>query len=538
MPLDEATLSTLKSLPTPFYDGDYGEGFLPLPIVELGVLKIMTVIRNKKDWHLKVNNPEIKAKWQTEVQGQPLTIKDIVIHLSDEELGYIFDELRYLANIYPDYPPSGVEGTFGKDDYVPEQVHSQLLKYVEQLENVPEHKKDWHPASDNLVLDLVHPSLFCYVNERSLVLNPVSRVQPEWSNFVGSGAPVKLDFNYLWVPSEFTVLDRKTKIASYINNLHPEKYAGLYTTIASIFDLFLPLFENVLMDLAVTKKPRIEVNMYDLYSQDESEPDYDDYDLNDQSYDNAMDEWQAQRQFKDIKLPPFKLPTDPRPVVDLSNADLQVIVKFANIHLTPSKPTYNGGVWHIEGTENEKICATGIYYYDVENISDSYLRFRKNVCEPSYEQNEHAGVANVYGFEDNAPLNQEIGAIKIENGRCIAFPNMFQHKVEPFELLDKSKPGHRKIMCFFLVKPDQVILSTASVSPQQQSWYSEEVQKVKSRLSELPELVRMNIDKYSGWPMSLKEAKEHRLKLMEERKFYVNERNELLFERQISLCEH
>jgi len=28
---------------------------------------------------------------------------------------------------------------------------------------------------------------------------------------------------------------------------------------------------------------------------------------------------------------------------------LQVIVKLANIHLTPEKPTYNGGSWHVEG---------------------------------------------------------------------------------------------------------------------------------------------------------------------------------------------
>jgi hypothetical protein len=28
---------------------------------------------------------------------------------------------------------------------------------------------------------------------------------------------------------------------------------------------------------------------------------------------------------------------------------LQVIVKLANIHLTPEKPKYEGGTWHVEG---------------------------------------------------------------------------------------------------------------------------------------------------------------------------------------------
>lgn len=39
--------------------------------------------------------------------------------------------------------------------------------------------------------------------------------------------------------------------------------------------------------------------------------------------------------------------------VDLENdfpeKDLQVIVKLANIQLTPEKPTYDGGSWHVEG---------------------------------------------------------------------------------------------------------------------------------------------------------------------------------------------
>ena len=31
------------------------------------------------------------------------------------------------------------------------------------------------------------------------------------------------------------------------------------------------------------------------------------------------------------------------------NKNLQVIVKLANIRLTPEKPSYEGGTWHVEG---------------------------------------------------------------------------------------------------------------------------------------------------------------------------------------------
>ncbi len=35
---------------------------------------------------------------------------------------------------------------------------------------------------------------------------------------------------------------------------------------------------------------------------------------------------------------------------------VQVIVKLANIVLTPDKPTYPAGSWHVEGMENERVC--------------------------------------------------------------------------------------------------------------------------------------------------------------------------------------
>lgn len=63
-------------------------------------------------------------------------------------------------------------------------------------------------------------------------------------------------------------------------------------------------------------------------------------------------------------------------------------------------PKYNGGAWHIEGMRNENICASGIYYYASDNITESRLAFRQAVCEPGYEQSDDAGVEHFYGLEN------------------------------------------------------------------------------------------------------------------------------------------
>jgi len=43
--------------------------------------------------------------------------------------------------------------------------------------------------------------------------------------------------------------------------------------------------------------------------------------------------------------------------------------------------------------------------------------------------------------------------------------------VQPFHLVDPTKPGVRKILVFFLVDPAEPVSSTATVTPQQMHWF-------------------------------------------------------------------
>jgi len=152
--------------------------------------------------------------------------------------------------------------------------------------------------------------------------------------------------------------------------------------------------------------------------------------------------------------------------VDLRARRLQVIVKLAAIHLTHDKPAYRGGSWHVEGMMNERIVSTGIYYWDSGNVTDSRLSFRVAVGEPEYEQNDRKGVREVYGVGGEDAMNQVLGSAETRAGRALAFPNILQHRVAPFRLADPSRPGHRKILAFFLVDPSVAIVSTSDVPPQ------------------------------------------------------------------------
>ncbi|KAH9264525.1 hypothetical protein BASA83_011996 [Batrachochytrium salamandrivorans] len=212
--------------------------------------------------------------------------------------------------------------------------------------------------------------------------------------------------------------------------------------------------------------------------------------------------------------------------ISLRGRHLQVIVKLASIHLTPDKPRYNGGSWRIEGTTNESIVATCLYYYEMENITSSKLSFRQAVRKGFiYEQPSDRYYKDVYGITNvETETNKHLGSLDALPGRCIVFPNMLQHKVMPFELADPSKPGVRKILAFFLIDPSKRIVSTAHIPPQQPDWYT-----VYLNNTPIPAELWGDIIKHIPGTMSLEEARSIRLELMQERSAFAGTLNEYRF---------
>ncbi len=333
----------------------------------------------------------------------------------------------------------------------------------------------------------------------------------------------------------------------YINNLHPGQHRAGYAAISAILSRFIPLFETVLSDVLCPPTPLVvrvdPFAWYDhFYEEDEdgegsADDDEDDYD------DLEKEHWPL------IPDPPrFSPPSsEDRVQFKLCGRTVQIIVKLANIVLTPKKPKYPGGSWHVEGMANEKIVATGLYYYACDNITQSRLGFRTvvgNGNEPEdrdqlpYEQYDARGYYTAYGFGGGDPLNQKLGHVVTEEGKCIAFPNLYQHRVDPFELADPTKPGHRKILCFFLVDPLTRIHSTSDIPPQQEKWLTDEMLRAPG-LQVLPgELIKMIADHATEATMSQQEAEEHRERIMHERQTFVLWHNEDVYEVEFNMCEH
>lgn len=134
---------------------------------------------------------------------------------------------------------------------------------------------------------------------------------------------------------------------------------------------------------------------------------------------------------------------------------------------------------------------------------------------------------------------QVIGQIKTSENRLLVFPNVLQHRVEPFQLADATQPGHRKVLALFLVDPNIRIPSTANIPPQQLDWWAKEIHE-QGLLAKLPtEISELVYDRVEGFPLSFEQAKEVRAELMAERSAH-NEKvaDGSFLDQSYCFCEH
>ncbi|KAI0708785.1 hypothetical protein C8T65DRAFT_576237 [Cerioporus squamosus] len=552
----------------------------PCTLVELRMHYLSGKIRSKPNWWEKVNDAALVAKWQQEMVDQDRAAVEAVWGLeerlphryttkhwprdliTDAQLDYIFDELRYVASRRDELTgiyAAAIPKVYESRSLMPADLKSALLCGADLLESVPDEEKDWHPGSNGQVLDLVHPSLYClrigssyvYAQDdtepharalRVLTEEEYRKDRPDFLTY--DYETFAHSAKYQWLPTDFETPGAGVAWPlSYINNLHPIKHRDLYPTISSILGRFVPLFERVLSDVirpepdgVIKADPR---TWYDHLEEPEFEDDDDD--------EEGIEEWEETYKWPLIpEPPPFQPPRDdgvPRLSMTDLGSTIQVIVKMASIVLTPEQPRYAGGAWHVEGMANERIVATGLYYYACENITESWLDFRitagtEHGYDMPYQQSDHQGYLAAYGFAGGDPLNQPLGHIVAEEDKCVAFPNIYQHRVDAFELADPSRPGYRKILCFFLVNPTTRIVSTSDVPPQQEEWVREDAADM-AELRTLPRELQDIVMRYARvGTISRGEAVRDREELMKERASFVMEHNEQVFETKFNMCEH
>ncbi|KAK3654141.1 hypothetical protein LTR56_004195 [Elasticomyces elasticus] len=575
---------------------------------EQRMLDFINQITDKPQWWEKVRDEEILSRWRIEACGTAEQQRTSPDHLDAKCFDYCVRELQDKATYLSEHGAVHVldtSATVVKADVEHDDaLFLSLRNAIRTLEDVPDHRKDWHPGTHDLVLDLLHPSLFPLQYGKTRVLPegtvplqsctayaglgvtcPRPALLDEQSDFNGMGGDAELKpwGSYQWLPSEVQLNANGATITSYINNLHPQSHGDLYRVLAQAVVKAVPLWNECLSWFHT----RVRINIHDCsfedfvphgypgYTEDEDGDDtIDDLDEDDDEQDQRNwdrtdhyhnwlrdhpDERRILQPSPSGDYVPFQQRLDEkRSRVDYNKYEnlryprkslqddfpdgLQVVFKLANIHLTPDQPTYSGSNWHVEGALNEHICATALFYYDSENISDSYLEFQHNIDDEEMmtkpQQHEYEALEDLYGVKQEETTVQHLGHVLTRPGRWLAFPNVMQHRVARFGLQDPSKPGHRKILAMFLVDPHIKVISTANVPPQRRDWWAVQVRAIEPFTSLPVELFDQIIDVVDDFPISWEEACEAREALMAERGRISDEFNEKLAQSTFFFCEH
>lgn len=369
----------------------------------------------KDDWSNKFSDKNINEKYRNELKEQIKIIEkqlardyrnwgDCTISadsIINKAFGELAEEIR-LDNLINE-EPYDCEDIQWNDSCIPESLRSDLEN---ELDKIALKTKDFHPNTNNMIQNLIHPSLFPIISgvtmtyDNKFVIDKFLNVLEE--DMRESYLETET-LNYQWMPAEFYVDDNyKAQLLSYINNLPGDIDDKLHQTIVNILSNALPEIEN-LLEIALSKK------------------------------------------------------------------QIQVIVKACNYILKPGQ-SYEGNWHVEGCSYEHIVASGIYYYSTDGQLDGDGLSFRRKRNEehdfPSQskyrEDPDRLPPGGIQKWDQNIIL----GTAETPQNRLLIFKNSIQHKVAKLTN-NTDKIIKRKILCFFFVDPNEQLLSSKDI-PQQQ----------------------------------------------------------------------
>ncbi|KAL8992781.1 MAG: hypothetical protein Q9169_006840 [Polycauliona sp. 2 TL-2023] len=407
-----------------------------------------------------------------------------------------------------------------------------LRRSLERLERISESDKKTEASQRHIVDPCLYPMYFGLTRYYSSPMSSSedcmrrsgkgisrSRLSPSLDTTLDGRNIAKIDkafsTKHQWLPCDVSFEEETDKacINSYINNVHPVFDRDLHTVANELLSAIIPMLNSTLMAVKTSNLfyPRIDPeNRISRKTWPDPEPG---------PYRSYTSRLRSAKPTKDGNLP-----TSVR--VDLQkefwDIGVQAVIQVSSIDLDRERPEYPGGDWHVQGRLNERICATVLYCYSCENLSEASISFRHRCdSEDLMSLNslaETTAAEDVYGVKHDEPAVQEHGSVVIQEGRAISFPNVFQTKINPIKLLHPAKTGHLKLFVVHLIDPNRRIMSTSMVPCQRRDWWAHEIHQKSPVLRRLPrELFDRIIEMVDDFPISATKAEELRKEMEQER---------------------
>ncbi|KAJ2087822.1 hypothetical protein IW138_004717 [Coemansia sp. RSA 986] len=338
-------------------------------------------------------------------------------------------------------------------------------------------------------------------------------------------------FDMIWIskdsvdtaklPSEVLIdRDGNAMFTTYISNVDPVKHKELYVTLGQVLTKAIPLFKEVLTDMAYP--PRMRILKDPSYGAD-IRPEVPDIADITSDFVDKYSEWYHRTKFVPyIRNSVFEMPERPQMPFSLNEHRLQVAVHAAE-YTVPPKDKWEfliSELGHQFDSPNDRIIATAEFYYGMENISyikqayslfldiglNRYNHEFDNMPEMVYPQwvfngaNDYEigsdddyeiGSNSDYETEDRLDIDRSLepsrvfGSQTITEGMCVCYSALYSSFNTHIKLVDEKRPGKIKVLRFFLVDPATRVISTEMVPPQQHpEWMLDYLMKKHNNISD------------------------------------------------------
>ncbi|KAK4153505.1 hypothetical protein C8A00DRAFT_15264 [Chaetomidium leptoderma] len=287
------------------FEGANGAMSELLQVREVAMMLLMDRLTDKPNWHEKVFDDAIVAKWRAEAVAQPeepiyqeilgaknadsIPMPKRTRFMTEAAFDFCIAELKckaahfnktglvFTLNATNETRIGEIHNTAVKaDTLVSTELQQGLKAAFEKLRAEQGSEPDWHPGSDDMVQDLVHPSMYPFVyGKTKFIQEEVVGVADAVDKWSGKGETVpKTDAEppregfafgdddtipetywsqtYQWLPANLAFQDDGTvRFTSYINGLHPKKHPEIYSLVEKLIDKAIPAWEHVLSSKAI-----------------------------------------------------------------------------------------------------------------------------------------------------------------------------------------------------------------------------------------------------------------------------------------------
>lgn len=387
-------------------------------------------------------------------EGEDMVLRDSesgVEHKVSSDGWFHICESPTISAIWEDHlrrpTPDGVAYA---DGLVDPALRDRLRADVQRL--IDSEPVDYHPGSGTKVRDLVHPSLYPYIEGRSPRPASLPKSAAESPTYDRFGRQFE-GSRYQWLPTPFQIsADGKAGALGYINNLDRGRHPAAYANLEALLTTALPLLESV---VGYVEHTQFWVE-----------------DCEDIEHEGELPEQSKSK-------------TKPAPPTSLRGREILVIPKIVEYRLGAGET--HEGVWHVEGMSHEHILATCVYVLDRdEALLGGDLAFKR-----AYTVEEAGRLFWNISQSRPSPVDRMVdegtiplGRIATPADRLLVFPNSHIHKLSELSVQAGATEARRRVIVFWLVDPSVSLPSTREVPPQQGVIPHDEALQIRLELME------------------------------------------------------